>query len=164
MSELHPITVDPTTDLVLDRIVDVSPKEVWAAWTDPEQLVQWFTPAPWSTVTAELDVRPGGRMHTVMASPEGEHYPSTGCYLEVVDGRRLVFTSALGPDYRPASLADGEFHFTAVIDIVAEGSGTRYTATALHATEAAKKQHEEMGFSDGWGAALDQMVALIKRA
>lgn len=163
MSDLHPINVDPTTDLVLDRVVDVTPQEIWTAWTVPEQLVQWFTPAPWSTVEAELDVRPGGRMHTVMASPEGELFPSTGCYLEVVDGRRLVFTSALGPDYRPAALADGEFHFTAVIDIVAEGSGTRYTATGLHATESARKQHEEMGFADGWGAALDQMVALIKK-
>ena len=72
MTELRPIEVDPTTDLVLDRVVDVSPRAVWDAWTDPDLLVQWFTPAPWTTVKAEVDVRPGGRMHTVMASPEGE--------------------------------------------------------------------------------------------
>jgi uncharacterized protein YndB with AHSA1/START domain len=162
MTELNSIDVDPTTDLVLERFVDVSPAAVWDAWTIPEQLVQWFTPAPWSTVTAELDVRPGGRMHTVMASPEGEQYPSTGCYLEVVDGRRLIWTSALGPGYRPVPVPEGEFHMTAIIDIVAEGSGTRYTAIALHDNEAARKQHEEMGFHDGWSAALDQMVAMIK--
>lgn len=162
MTELQPINVDPTTDLVLDRFVDVSPSAVWNAWTVPEQLVQWFTPAPWSTVKVELDLRPGGRMHTVMASPEGEQFPSTGCYLEVVEGRRLIWTSALGPGYRPAPAAEGEFHMTAVIDIIAEGSGTRYIATALHDTEAARRQHEEMGFHDGWSAALDQMVELIK--
>ncbi|CAN5696139.1 SRPBCC family protein [soil metagenome] len=162
MTELNSIDVDPTTDLVLERLVDVSPAAVWDAWTIPEQLVRWFTPAPWSTVSAELDVRPGGRMHTVMASPEGEQYPSTGCYLEVVDGRRLIWTSALGPGYRPVPVPEGEFHMTAIIDIVAEGSGTRYTAIALHDNEAARKQHEEMGFHDGWSAALDQMVAMIK--
>jgi uncharacterized protein YndB with AHSA1/START domain len=162
MTELSAINVDPTTDLVLDRFVDVSPAAVWDAWTIPEQLVQWFTPAPWSTVKVEVDLRPGGRMHTVMASPEGEQFPSTGCYLEVVDGRRLVWTSALGPGYRPVPVPEGEFHMTAIIDIVAEGSGTRYTATALHDTEAARRQHEEMGFHDGWGAALDQMIEMIK--
>lgn len=91
-----------------------------------------------------------------------EQYPSTGCYLEVVDGRRLIWTSALGPGYRPVPVPEGEFHMTAIIDIVAEGSGTRYTAIALHDNEAARKQHEEMGFHDGWSAALDQMVAMIK--
>jgi uncharacterized protein YndB with AHSA1/START domain len=162
MTELNSIDVDPTTDLVLERFVDVSPAAVWDAWTIPEQLVQWFTPAPWSTVSAELDVRPGGRMHFVMASPEGEQFPSTGCYLEVVDGRRLIWTSALAPGYRPVPVPEGEFHMTAIVDIVAEGSGTRYTAIALHDNEAARKQHEEMGFAEGWGAALDQMVAMIK--
>lgn len=163
MTELRPVVVDPTTDLVLDRFVDVSPKAVWDAWTIPEQLVQWFTPAPWSTVAVEVDLWPGGKMHTVMASPEGEQYPSTGCYLEVVEGRRLVFTSALGPGYRPVPVPEDQFHFTAIIDIVAEGSGTRYTATALHDSESARKQHEAMGFTDGWGAALDQMVAMIDK-
>ncbi|MDF2825426.1 MAG: hypothetical protein K0R68_2834, partial [Mycobacterium sp.] len=97
MTELQPVVVDPGTDLVLDRFVDVDPKAVWDAWTVPEQLVQWFTPAPWSTVRAELDLRPGGRMHTTMASPDGAEYPSTGCFLQVCETpdssgrRRLVF-------------------------------------------------------------------------
>lgn len=162
MTDLQPVDVDPTTDLVLDRVVDLSPRAVWDAWTDPDLLVQWFTPAPWSTVTAELDVRPGGRMHTVMASPEGEQYPSTGCYLEVVQGRRLIWTSSLAPGYRPIPVPEGEFAMTVVLDLVPEGDGTRYIATVLHDSEAARKQHEAMGFVEGWGAALDQLVALVK--
>jgi len=41
------------------------------------------------------------------------------------------------------------------------GRGTRYTAIALHRTAAEKARHEEMGFHDGWGTALDQLVAHV---
>lgn len=53
--------------------------------------------------------------------------------------------------------------FTAVILLADEGVGTRYTAIALHRDENAKKAHEEMGFHHGWGAAPDQLVALMKK-
>lgn len=41
-------------------------------------------------------------------------------------------------------------------------SSTHYTAIALHSDEAARKRHEEIGFHHGWGAALDQLVALMR--
>ena len=41
---------NPDLDLVLERTVSVAPERVWAAWTEPELLKQWFTPAPWKTV------------------------------------------------------------------------------------------------------------------
>jgi uncharacterized protein YndB with AHSA1/START domain len=81
-----------------------------------------------------------------------------GCYLEIVENRKLVFTDALGPGYRPKTSP----FFTAVILIEPEGSGTRYTAIAMHTDADAKNKHEEMGFHDGWGRALDQLVALAK--
>ncbi len=37
---------------------------------------------------------------------------------------------------------------------------TRYTATVIHQDEAGKRAHEAMGFYEGWGAALDQLVEL----
>ena len=46
-------------------------------------------------------------------------------------------------------------------EIEPEGDGTRYTARARHWDEATCKQHEEMGFAEGWGATLDQLVALM---
>lgn len=42
------------------------------------------------------------------------------------------------------------------------GSGTRYTAIAMHTNIEGDKQHEEMGFLNGWGIALDQLVAFVK--
>lgn len=153
-----PLIPDPNLDLVLERVVDVPVELVWRAWTEPEHLKVWFCPKPWSVSGCELDLRPGGIFRTVMCSPEGVEHPNVGCYLEVVPMERLVFTDALLPGYRPAEKP----FMTGVVILKPEGSGTRYTAMALHHNEAARKQHEEMGFEQGWGTALDQLVAHVK--
>lgn len=150
--------IDPKLDLVLERVVDVPPELVWKAWTEPQHLMKWFTPAPWKTVDCEIDLRPGGIFRTVMRSPEGQDMDKAGCYLEVVQNRKLVFTDALLPGFRPK---DGGF-FTGIVSIEPEGKGTRYTATAIHKDEAGRKAHEDMGFHSGWGTALDQLVAYAK--
>lgn len=155
--------INPKLDLVLERVIDVSPEAVWDAWTKPELLKQWFTPAPWKTVECSIDLKPGGAFSTTMQSPEGQQFPGTSCYLEVVPNKKLVWTSALQPDYRPSVPQQGAFLFTAYILIEKQGTGTKYTAIAVHTDEAGCKQHEEMGFHHGWGAALDQLVALMKK-
>jgi len=157
-------TPDPALDLVLERTIPVPPERVWDAWTQPELLMQWFTPAPWKTVASELDVRPGGRCVTTMESPEGERFPNEGCYLQVEPNRLLVFTSVMTADFRPLAPGDGpgDLGFTARIEIEpAPDGGTHYRAIAMHAHEDTCKQHADMGFAEGWGAALDQLVALL---
>ena len=161
------VQTDSKLDLVLERVVDVPKELVWAAWTNPEHLKKWFTPVPWQTVGCEIDLRPGGIFRTVMRSPEGEEFDSSGCYLEVIPNEKLVFTSALGPGYRPLirvaqneSCAD--LYFTAIITLESVGNQTKYTATAIHGDEASSKKHEGMGFYQGWGTALDQLVAFVK--
>ena len=158
---------DPTLDLVLERIVDVPADRIFAGWTRPELITQWFTPAPWQTVAAEVELRPGGRFHTVMRSPEGEEFANTGCVLEVVPDRKLVWTGALLPGYRPRSsqeMATVFFLMSAEIWLEPlDGGKTRYVATTIHGDEESRRKHEAMGFHTGWGIALDQLVALIKR-
>lgn len=154
-------TPNPELDLILERTVDVAPELVWKAWTTPELLVQWFAPKPWSTTSWEIDLQPGGKFDTTMRSPEGDEYPSSGCILVVEEGSRLVFTSGLGPGFRPQIAEDG-FPFTAIISIEPDGSGTKYTATAIHADASSRKSHEDMGFAEGWGMALDQLVEVAK--
>lgn len=159
---------DPAHDLYFERIVEVPKELVWKAWTTPEQLMKWFTPAPWKTVECEIDLRPGGAFRTVMESPEGQRFPNAGCYLEVVPNAKLVWTNALEPGYRPSkafTACPGEdFLFTAVITLASHAVGTKYTAMAIHQTEDGRARHEAMGFAEGWGAALDQMIAMIKGA
>jgi len=153
-----PFKIDPALDLVLEREIDVPVELVWEAWTTPESIKHWFVPKPWSVTECEIDLRPGGVFSTTMRSPEGEEFPNLGCYLEVIPNQRLVFTDALLPGYRPASKP----FFSAALLLEPNGGGTRYTAIAIHNDEAARKQHEEMGFHDGWGTVVDQMVAHIK--
>jgi uncharacterized protein YndB with AHSA1/START domain len=66
---------DPTLDLVFDRTIDIPRELVWTAWTTPEHLKHWFTPAPWQTVDCEIDLRPGGIFRTVMRSLLLRNYP-----------------------------------------------------------------------------------------
>ncbi len=147
--------LDPELDLILERTVDVSPELIWRCWTEPAHLMQWFTPKPWKTIACEIDLRPGGIFSTTMQSPEGQTMPtSAGCYLEVVEHRKLMWTDALGPGYRP----NASGFFTAMILLEPVEGGTKCTAIAMHVDAAGKTSHEEMGFLQGWGTALEQLV------
>jgi uncharacterized protein YndB with AHSA1/START domain len=149
---------DPELDLLLERVVDVPRDLVWAAWTMPEHLVRWFAPAPFTTTECDIDLRPGGIFRTVLRSPDGEEFLNTGCYLDVVENERLVWTSVLLPGYRPASPRP-ELAFTAVISLEGDGRSTKYSALAMHGDSASRENHAEQGFHEGWGTALDQLVA-----
>jgi uncharacterized protein YndB with AHSA1/START domain len=160
---------NPKLDLSFERIVDVPQELIWRAWTQPELIKQWFTPAPWKTIDCEIDLRPGGMFRTVMRSPEGQEFPNLGCYLEVRANENLVWTNALTPGFRPASSSEAKsdnisgFLFTAMISLSAHANGTKYVATVIHADEADCKKHAAMGFREGWGKALDQLVALVRK-
>ncbi|MBI3437033.1 MAG: SRPBCC family protein [Proteobacteria bacterium] len=160
MNQEMPARFDPERDLLLERVVDVPPRLVWRAWTQPDELKKWFCPLPWRTVECDIDLRPGGLFRTVMQGPEGERHDNMGCFLDVQENRRLVFTSQLGADYRP--LPESMLAMTAFITLDTQGSGTRYRALVLHRDPADQKRHDDMGFSKGWSTALDQLVALAR--
>jgi len=157
------MNIDPKLDLVLERVVDVSPEIVWTAWTTPAHLKKWFSPAPWTTVECEIDLRPGGAFRTVMRSPEGKDFPNVGCYLEIVPNRKLVWTDALEAGFRPSRApAHLGFRFTATILLEPHAKGTKYTAIAMHGDADGRQKDAAMGFMDGWGTVLDQLGAYMK--
>src|SRR5881396_1722732 len=77
----------------VSRIYDAPRQEVFAAWTEPALLTQWFRPLD-GVSTAELDVRPGGKLRHTVDPPGQDPGPATivGTYLEVQPPERLVFT------------------------------------------------------------------------
>jgi len=156
--------MEPTVlphDLVLDRIVPTAVEDLWRGWTDPATIMRWFTPAPWRTTEAEIDAVPGGIFRTVMEGPDGERNEAAGCVLEAIPAHRFVWTSALGPGFLPLAPPAEGFHFTAIVEFETVDGGTRVRAIARHGTAAEAAVHAEMGFEQGWGAALDQLVALF---
>ena len=144
-------------ELVLIRTIDAPPEKLFRAWTEPELLMQWFVPRPWTVASAEMDVRPGGSSVIVMRSPEGEEFPNRGVYLEVVKNKRLVFTDAFTKAWEPSEKA----FMTGIITFDASGARTKYVARVLHWSEADRQAHEDMGFHKGWGLATDQLTELV---
>jgi uncharacterized protein YndB with AHSA1/START domain len=154
------MTMNGESDLVLERIVDVSPELVFKAWTTPVHLMPWFCPKPYRTVDCEIDLKPGGKFFVQMADADGHKLPATpDCYLEIVPNRKLVWTSALGPGFRPHDPAAAPWFFTALLRFEPHGNGgCKYTATAIHATKEHATAHETMSFTRGWGKVLEQLV------
>lgn len=161
--------VDTKLDLVLKRELAVPVSLVWRGLTEPELLKQWFCPKPWGIADCRVDLRPGGEFYTVMKDPEDNEFPNAGCFLEVVHEKRLVWTSVLHADYRPApSPAAGgkecaHIAMTVIIELEALSSGTGYTAHVMHNAPEQKKAHEDMGFHEGWSTTITQLEALLKQ-
>ena len=146
--------LDPTTDLSFTRTLPVPPAIVWECWTTPRHIKNFFIPKPHSVTDCEIDLRVGGRFNTTF-DVDGAEMKNHGVFLDVVDGRRLVFTDSYTEGWKPAP----DPFMTAIIDIADDGQGgTIYTATARHRNSEARQQHEEMGFFDGWGTVVDQLV------
>jgi uncharacterized protein YndB with AHSA1/START domain len=155
----HPWTFNPEIDLKLERTLDVPVELVYELWTTPAHLKEFFCPRPWYVSEAELDVRPGGIFRTVMNGPNGERFDNVGCYLDVVPNRRLVWTDALTAGWRPAEKP----FMTAALLLEPAGAGTSYVAYAFHRNVDARKQHEAMGFHEGWGTVADQLAAYARK-
>jgi uncharacterized protein YndB with AHSA1/START domain len=164
MTSPLPYTLNPKTDLVLERTIEVPAHLVWAAWTTPKHLKPWFCPKPWMITHVEIDLRPGGAFNFAMQGPDGDQQSFSACYLEVVPERRLVWTLALQPGFRPAGkdALPGVKSFTSIVSLTPQGAATTYNAIVLHPDEASAKTHADMGFYDGWSTCLTQMVEYIQ--
>jgi len=83
-----------TTAVHVSRELAAPRHEVFRTWTEPDLFERWFTPPGNASVTAELDVRPGGAYRITVEGTElvpGTSY-IVGNYLEVDPPERLVFT------------------------------------------------------------------------
>lgn len=143
-------------ELTLTRLIDAPREKVYRCWTEPALICKWFTPPPWKTIRAEMDLRAGGSSNIVMQGPDGTEFPNRGIYLEVVKNERLVFTDAFVRAWEPSNKP----FMVGTLTFENEGGKTRYTARVQHWSVADRTTHEQMGFHQGWGIATDQLAAL----
>jgi uncharacterized protein YndB with AHSA1/START domain len=141
------------TELRVERTFDAPRQAVFDAWTSPEVMRRWLAAEhDWTTPTAEVDLRPGGRVRVSMAEPGGEPvHTFEGEYLEVRAPERLVFTVGWqGAD------ADG---VVSTVSVEFHEDGERTTVVLTHTglpSEESRRDHE-----DGWTKCLDNLETRV---
>jgi uncharacterized protein YndB with AHSA1/START domain len=137
----------PSVTLV--RRIKAPPAKVWAAITQPEQMVQWWGPDAGPTLSAEADVRPGGRFSIVFRLLNGDEHNPTGVYREVVPDKTLAFT------WEWEGAPEKESLVTFRLEPFEGGT----ELTLIHERlpdEAARKSHEA-----GWNGLLDKLPVFL---
>ncbi|WP_203757061.1 SRPBCC family protein [Cellulomonas chitinilytica] len=140
-------------ELHLVRTYPAPRQLVWDAWTDPDQLAQWWGPRGVSTPreSIELDLRPGGRIRFDMVDDAtGARYPNSGTVLEVDPPARLVWSDNGFPD--GTGKGTTTVTFTAVAD----------TTTILHVHVVTDLGDTLRADAErGWGSQLDRLADLL---
>ncbi len=143
-------TAKPATSLQVKRFIKSPRERVFAAWTNPEQIKQWFGPASCEVLDVKLDLRVGGayRFH-VRNEPHGELFVR-GEYREVKAPEKLVFTWQWEDDEEWTNVTS-----VVTVDLIEKNGGTEVQIThdGLPSAEHAGR-HEH-----GWNGCLDKLAA-----
>lgn len=92
MSGKTTLSTPTDREIVTERIFDAPPERVYAAFTDPQLIPQWWGPRRMTTTVQEMDVRVGGRWRFVSSEPGGPEQAFKGVYREIVPGERIAQT------------------------------------------------------------------------
>lgn len=107
-------------EIVISRVIAAPRELVWDAFTDPEQVVQWWGPRGFTTTTREMRVAPGGIWRFVMHGPDGVDYENRIEFTDIVKPERLAYCHA----------GEGEaddVQFSTVVTFEAHPTGTEVT-------------------------------------
>lgn len=94
-------TENRSKEISITRTYDAPVQAVWDAWTDPQQVAQWWGPRGFTLTTHSKDLRVGGSWTYTMHGPDGVDYPNQTKYLEVEPRAKLVYDHGANDD-RPA--------------------------------------------------------------
>jgi uncharacterized protein YndB with AHSA1/START domain len=86
------------SEFSITRTFDAPRDLVFQVFTDSEHLAQWWGPKGFTWVSATLDLRPGGRFHYCMRSPDGHNMWGKFVYREIVPPERIVFVNSFSDE------------------------------------------------------------------
>jgi uncharacterized protein YndB with AHSA1/START domain len=89
-----------SNEITITRVYDAPVQAVWDAWTDPEQVAQWWGPRGFTITTHSKDLRPGGHGITPCTDPTAPTIRNTTKYFEVEKYSKLVYDHG-GSEDRP---------------------------------------------------------------
>jgi predicted enzyme related to lactoylglutathione lyase/uncharacterized protein YndB with AHSA1/START domain len=134
--------------LQVKRFIKAPPERVFAAWTTPAQLKNWFCPGDVSVMDAKLDLRVGGAYRLLISACEQGEMVIHGTYREIASPTKLVFTWQFEDD------PDWENVVSVVtVEMLAKDQGTEVSVTheGLPSGESCAR-HEH-----GWNGSLDKL-------
>jgi uncharacterized protein YndB with AHSA1/START domain len=94
-SEVSAVT-DADREIVITRVINAPRELVFGAFTDPQNIGQWWGPTGFTTTTYQRDVRPGGTWRYMMHGPDGVDYPNRIDYIDIEKPERLVYDHGTG--------------------------------------------------------------------
>jgi uncharacterized protein YndB with AHSA1/START domain len=143
-------------EVIITRVFDAPRDLVFAAFTEPKHLGQWFSPNGFTTPTVESDPKPGGvfrvgmRAGKALGDLEGQVFWASGTYREVTPPERLALTMS-------GEGTEGNIDNTMVTITFLERAGK--TRVIVHQTGMTIVQRD--GASQGWSESLDKLAAYL---
>jgi uncharacterized protein YndB with AHSA1/START domain len=146
----------PTQNLALEikRHIKAPRDRVYAAWTDPAQLKQWFGPENVQTDELVAEARAGGKFRWDLTNSEGEKMTCLGEYRELEPNKKIVFTWQWDDD------EDWENHTSVVTVELSDAEGG--TELRLRHEQLPNEQSRD-GHTGGWNSALNKLEAYLKK-
>lgn len=158
-------------DFVITRTFDAPREQVWRAWTEREQLMQWFGPPGFTMSHAEFDLRPGGIFHYGLSSPHGHEMWGNWTFREIVAPERLVvvtsFSDAQGGITRHPMSPNWPLETLSIATFEEHDGKTTITIRWFpwNASELECKAFAEAhnGMRQGWGGTFAQLDAYLAK-
>lgn len=136
--------------LVIQRSFPVAPQVVYEAWTNPDQLKQWFGPQGFDITEIQFDATVGQAYRIGMRSPEGETHTAVGEIREIDPPKKIVYTWKWEGSPMEDSLVTVEFREV--------NSGTEMVLThELLPSEESRQHHKQ-----GWTSSFEKLAQLLQ--
>lgn len=85
--------------IVSTRLFDVSPEQLFQAWTNPDTLAQWWGPAGFSNTFHQFECKPGGQWNFTMHGPDGKDYHNQCIFIAVTPPLQLIWRHLSQPEF-----------------------------------------------------------------